>query len=224
MLVPFFRRLAADDGSNACAPIVRRGTRGTRIRLPAPPIRELAGAMTQPGFDDMWLPHDHDPRMSETSSRGEHAVLVRVPRALPQHARAEVRRPRPPPSSARGPCRPRRCRCSAWCATWPGRASWFRRVIEAQPDLKRLFQDEDAGFELRRRSPETLVDEACARGAARSPTPARSRRHRPRTPSVDVHGDSTEVRDVIVHMIEEYARHVGHADLLRECIDGRTGQ
>jgi len=25
-------------------------------------------------------------------------------------------------------------------------------------------------------------------------------------------------------MIEEYARHVGHADLLRECIDGRTGQ
>ncbi|HMM93397.1 MAG: DinB family protein [Micrococcales bacterium] len=32
------------------------------------------------------------------------------------------------------------------------------------------------------------------------------------------------VRDVVVHMIEEYARHVGHADLLRECIDGRTGQ
>jgi hypothetical protein len=25
-------------------------------------------------------------------------------------------------------------------------------------------------------------------------------------------------------MIEEYARHCGHADLLRECIDGRTGQ
>ncbi|WP_436838955.1 mycothiol transferase [Nocardia salmonicida] len=25
-------------------------------------------------------------------------------------------------------------------------------------------------------------------------------------------------------MIEEYARHAGHADLLRECIDGRTGQ
>ena len=32
------------------------------------------------------------------------------------------------------------------------------------------------------------------------------------------------VRDVLVHMIEEYARHCGHADLLRECIDGRTGQ
>ena len=32
------------------------------------------------------------------------------------------------------------------------------------------------------------------------------------------------VRDVLVHMVEEYARHAGHADLLRECIDGRTGQ
>jgi hypothetical protein len=29
---------------------------------------------------------------------------------------------------------------------------------------------------------------------------------------------------VLVHMIAEYARHCGHADLLRECIDGRTGQ
>jgi hypothetical protein len=32
------------------------------------------------------------------------------------------------------------------------------------------------------------------------------------------------LRDVLVHMIEEYARHCGHADLLRECIDGRVGQ
>ncbi|WP_374999715.1 DinB family protein [Aeromicrobium sp. CTD01-1L150] len=34
----------------------------------------------------------------------------------------------------------------------------------------------------------------------------------------------TSVRDLVVHMIEEYARHCGHADLLRECLDGRTGQ
>jgi len=25
-------------------------------------------------------------------------------------------------------------------------------------------------------------------------------------------------------MIEEYARHIGHADMLRECIDGVTGE
>jgi len=32
------------------------------------------------------------------------------------------------------------------------------------------------------------------------------------------------LREVLVHMIEEYARHMGHADLLRERIDGRVGQ
>ena len=31
------------------------------------------------------------------------------------------------------------------------------------------------------------------------------------------------VRWVYLHMIEEYARHNGHADLLRERIDGATG-
>ncbi|MFN8136130.1 MAG: DinB family protein [Propionicimonas sp.] len=36
--------------------------------------------------------------------------------------------------------------------------------------------------------------------------------------------DRVAVRDVLVHVIEEYARHAGHADLLRECLDGRTGQ
>jgi hypothetical protein len=32
-----------------------------------------------------------------------------------------------------------------------------------------------------------------------------------------------DLRWVMVHMIEEYARHNGHADLLREAIDGVTG-
>jgi len=37
-------------------------------------------------------------------------------------------------------------------------------------------------------------------------------------------GTSIALREVLVHMIEEYARHCGHADLLRERIDGRVGQ
>jgi uncharacterized damage-inducible protein DinB len=37
-------------------------------------------------------------------------------------------------------------------------------------------------------------------------------------------GGAITVREVLVHMIEEYARHNGHADLLRERIDGRVGQ
>jgi len=37
-------------------------------------------------------------------------------------------------------------------------------------------------------------------------------------------GGSMSVREVLVGMIEEYARHMGHVDLLRERIDGRIGQ
>jgi hypothetical protein len=33
-----------------------------------------------------------------------------------------------------------------------------------------------------------------------------------------------DLRWVFLHMIEEYARHNGHADILRERIDGVTGQ
>ncbi|MEU1284079.1 DinB family protein [Kitasatospora sp. NPDC005856] len=35
--------------------------------------------------------------------------------------------------------------------------------------------------------------------------------------------DSVSLRWILVHLIEEYARHNGHADLLRERIDGVTG-
>ena len=37
-------------------------------------------------------------------------------------------------------------------------------------------------------------------------------------------GSTLQLREVLVHMIEEYARHAGHADLLRERLDGRVGQ
>ena len=54
-------------------------------------------------------------------------------------------------------------------------------------------------------------------------------------PSLDVTADDPEnrhgssggpmsLREVLVGTIEEYARHMGHADLLRERIDGRIGQ
>jgi uncharacterized damage-inducible protein DinB len=40
----------------------------------------------------------------------------------------------------------------------------------------------------------------------------------------DSDGTPISLRELLVHMIEEYARHNGHADLLRERIDGRLGQ
>jgi uncharacterized damage-inducible protein DinB len=41
---------------------------------------------------------------------------------------------------------------------------------------------------------------------------------------VDGDGEPISLRELLVHMVEEYARHNGHADLLRERIDGRIGQ
>ncbi|WP_055585461.1 DinB family protein [Peterkaempfera griseoplana] len=38
------------------------------------------------------------------------------------------------------------------------------------------------------------------------------------------HGREVTLRWILTHMIEEYARHNGHADLLRERIDGATGE
>jgi hypothetical protein len=36
-------------------------------------------------------------------------------------------------------------------------------------------------------------------------------------------GGSVSLRWIVIHLIEEYARHNGHADLLRECVDGTVG-
>jgi len=54
---------------------------------------------------------------------------------------------------------------------------------------------------------------------------AGSRHHRRRR--VNQHGSGggpMSLREVLVGTIEEYARHLGHVDLLRERIDGRIGQ
>ncbi|NIZ90771.1 DinB family protein [Kineosporiaceae bacterium B12] len=36
-------------------------------------------------------------------------------------------------------------------------------------------------------------------------------------------GRPVNLRWILTHLVEEYARHLGHADLLREAVDGRTG-
>jgi hypothetical protein len=37
-------------------------------------------------------------------------------------------------------------------------------------------------------------------------------------------GESPSLRRIMIDLIEEYARHVGHADLIRESVDGLTGE
>ncbi len=105
--------------------------------------------------------------------------------------------------------------------------SWFRRVMGRDLALPRLYnelEDRDADFNGVEPTQE-CVDEAFA-ALRREVAYAEEYVAGQVDLAVlgDVDGDDIELRDVIVHMIEEYARHCGHADLLRECIDGRTGQ
>jgi uncharacterized damage-inducible protein DinB len=104
---------------------------------------------------------------------------------------------------------------------------WFRRVLECQDDLPRLYwseDDSDIDFNGATADP-AVVAEAWASWRREV---AHAEQFVDNADSLDLevgHGDGTaSVREVLLHMIEEYARHVGHADLLRECIDGRIGQ
>lgn len=103
---------------------------------------------------------------------------------------------------------------------------WSRRVIEGRGDLPRLFEADsgDGGFRLPPDVDQGSVDEAFALWRAECAHAREVLAATSYDALVEVGGDRIEVRDVVVHLVEEYARHAGHADLLRECLDGRTGQ
>jgi uncharacterized damage-inducible protein DinB len=92
---------------------------------------------------------------------------------------------------------------------WDADPDWeFDSARLDTPEEQRTLFDEAV-----RRS-DAVVDEALARGGLDQ----RSARVSPRT------GEAFTLRWILVHMIEEYARHNGHADLIRQSVDGQTGQ
>jgi uncharacterized damage-inducible protein DinB len=102
---------------------------------------------------------------------------------------------------------------------------WFRRTLAGQ-EADRLWgpPQQDADW-LGAVGDQASVDEAWAAWREEVAFAEQWVRENPDMGRlVDHHGSPVSVRDVLVHMIEEYARHCGHADLLRERIDGRTGQ
>ncbi len=188
-----------------------------------PPERWSAGTVHQ----DMWVDPDDDPRDSGATLRGERAVLVDYLRTYRLtlelkcdglDAEQLARRSVPPSTlSLLGLLR----------HMAKVEHSWFRRVMGHQPDLARIYwspDDRDLDFNGAEADP-ALVEDAWAswrREVAYAESVV------DQAESLDVTGTHPdgplELREVLVHMIEEYARHCGHADLLRECIDGRVGQ
>lgn len=108
------------------------------------------------------------------------------------------------------------------------------RVLMAREDAPRLFTsdtDRDGDFDGAVADPQVVADawdawHAEVEFATRFVADA---------PNLDITGDdplnqhgsgggAMSLREVLVSMVGEYARHMGHADLLRERIDGRIGQ
>jgi uncharacterized damage-inducible protein DinB len=105
--------------------------------------------------------------------------------------------------------------------------SWFRRTMAGldAPPLFRSSDDRDGDFNGAVPDPEAaaaawkawhdeiaFADRFVAEAADLASTGNMAR------------GGVISLREVLVHMVEEYARHNGHADLLRERIDGKIGQ
>ncbi len=120
-------------------------------------------------------------------------------------------------------CRPRRCRCTGSYVIW---RTWSAAGSPGHCCARRtrpLFYDpavQDSGL--------TPLDGADATADLRTwhEECERSRQHAARFDLNDTglrDGQECSLRWIYTHMIEEYARHNGHADLLRELVDGAVG-
>jgi uncharacterized damage-inducible protein DinB len=105
--------------------------------------------------------------------------------------------------------------------------SWFRRRL-AGSDVPKVYQTEeqpDGDFDGAVADPEVVAE---AWGTWRAEVAFAEAYLSAATDlgaTFDLPGHGlVSLREVLVHMVEEYARHNGHADLLREAIDGRVGQ
>jgi hypothetical protein len=101
--------------------------------------------------------------------------------------------------------------------------NWFRRVLLRAPDTPRLWMDldvedselaplDDADWAVDVAAWEAECDHSRAAASSRDLDDTGLR-----------HGQPCTLRWIYVHMIEEYARHNGHADLIRELVDGAVG-
>jgi uncharacterized damage-inducible protein DinB len=100
--------------------------------------------------------------------------------------------------------------------------SWFRRGLgEDAPLIFDYSADEDDDFHP---GPDASLDAALARWQAEVDA-GRANLARFDLDDMLVAGRDPRksVRWVLVHLVEEYARHCGHLDLIREAIDGETG-
>nr|WP_079197253.1 DinB family protein [Streptomyces sp. CB02261] len=104
---------------------------------------------------------------------------------------------------------------------------WFGQVLAGRDDAGPLWSSaEDPDGDFDGAAPDPMA--VSAAWEAWRAAVAFADRFTSEAPDLDVSGHddwrgTVSLRWVLIHMIEEYARHNGHADLLRERIDGTRG-
>jgi Protein of unknown function (DUF664) len=103
---------------------------------------------------------------------------------------------------------------------------WWFRIRFAQEDIEPLYPDVVDDFDPAfddLADADAEADFAMFRSECAAADAAVAARGLDETVLSPRSGRTMDLRWIYLHMIEEYARHNGHADLIRECIDGVTG-
>jgi len=105
--------------------------------------------------------------------------------------------------------------------------AWFRRVMAGQDAPPHFYSDAEPDGDFDGAVPDPQV--ATEAWAVWGDEIEFAERFVAEAPDLEITGNDpwrqvVTLRWVLVHMVEEYARHNGHADLLRQVIDGTVGQ
>jgi uncharacterized damage-inducible protein DinB len=100
--------------------------------------------------------------------------------------------------------------------------SWFCQTF-GRPTEPLPFDEDDPEADLRVRPDETTDEILAFYGRARAAADRVIKKLDLEATGTAWFGDAVSLRWVLIHMVEETARHAGHVDILRELIDGMTG-
>ncbi|WP_435885503.1 DinB family protein [Streptomyces collinus] len=183
-------------------------------------------------YPDMWVDPDDDPRETDTQPVDERGILLdylRNYRLTFEMKCAGL----DAEQMARRSCPPSTMSLLGLVRHLTEDERHIRRVMagEDAPKLYRTEEDRDGDFNGAVADP-AVVDEAWRQWRAECERTDRwlagitdlSTRNTGFSDYGPEPGGQVQLRDILVAQIAEYARHCGHADLLRERVDGRVGQ